>query len=403
MSNSQAVAAVTVTLRELLFVGVNADAGVAVADVSTKPPDKARGDNLGNQLNLFLYQTTIDAALRNADLPGVAPGDSGHPPLPLVLRYLVTAYGENDDDTVAHRLLGRAMNVLHDHPLLGREEIEAAVRVPLPDSDLHRQVERVRLTPVQLTIDEVSKLWTSFQTQYRISAAYEASVVLIQSRRPTQTPLPVLSRNIVVQAGTVPPFPTLEAIRLPGLQPSARLGDPLTLVGHHLAGTTAVRLSHPRRPVPLTVPPPPLATVTDAAVEFVLPDLAADVPAGTWTVAAVLGAPDKLTGELPLRVAPLITAGLPVTLTRDGDGGVVVDLECSPLVLPDQSAFLLLSERQVAAEPREEPTGSLRFQVAAAEAGEHLVRLRVDGVDSHLVDWAATLPVFDTSQKVTIQ
>jgi hypothetical protein len=395
VSNSLAVAAVTLALRDLIFTGVNADVGGT--DVSTRPPDKARVGT-GNQLNLFLYQTTLGAAWRNRELPDSPPGEPGHPPLPLVLHYLVTAYGLDDEDALAHRLLGRAMSVLHDHPLLGRDQIRGV----LPGNDLHRQVERVRVTPAPLTLDELSKLWTAFQTQYRISAAYQASVVLIESTRPSRTPLPVLTRQVTVQAGVVAPFPALEAVVLPDRRPSARLGDALTLVGHHLAGTTGVRLGHPRLAAPLTVPPPPLTAVADTAVGLVLPDLPDQVPAGTWTVAAVLGGPDRVTGELPFRVAPRVTAGLPVVLPRDPAGAVTVNLDCSPLVLPEQPALLLLGDRQVAAEPVAAPAGSLSFPVPAAEPGEYLVRLRVDGVDSHLVDWAATPPAFDQSQKVTI-
>jgi hypothetical protein len=46
---------------------------------------------------------------------------------------------------------------------------------------LHEQVERVRITLQPLTLEEVAKLWNVFQTPYRISVAYEVSVVLIES------------------------------------------------------------------------------------------------------------------------------------------------------------------------------------------------------------------------------
>ena len=45
--------------------------------------------------------------------------------------------------------------------------------VLLRDSDLQDQVERVRITAQPLSLEEMSKLWMTFQTQYRISAAYE--------------------------------------------------------------------------------------------------------------------------------------------------------------------------------------------------------------------------------------
>jgi hypothetical protein len=99
------------------------------------------------QLNLFLYQTVVNAAWRNLDMPRqVRPGEVA--PLALNLHYLVTAYGrgETDNDGTSHRVLSGAMSVLHDHPVLGQSEIAAS----LPNNDLAEQFERLRITPLQL-------------------------------------------------------------------------------------------------------------------------------------------------------------------------------------------------------------------------------------------------------------
>src|SRR2546421_5545647 len=96
VSNSLAIAAVTATIRNLLYAGVNAD--VPGTSVGTGPPDRVRANGQDNRLNLFLYHTSLDPAWRNQPLPGVSKdGEDGRPPLPLSLYYLVTAYGENDD------------------------------------------------------------------------------------------------------------------------------------------------------------------------------------------------------------------------------------------------------------------------------------------------------------------
>ena len=122
MSNTFAISAVTATMRNLLDLASRDNPAGTV--VTTRPPDKARNAITGNQLNLFLYHTALDAAWVNRDLPGrVGPGELGVPPLPLVLNYLITAYGENDDETVGHRVLGRAMGALHDHPVLSADDV----------------------------------------------------------------------------------------------------------------------------------------------------------------------------------------------------------------------------------------------------------------------------------------
>src|SRR5215207_1594746 len=107
MSNPLAIAAVTMTLRSLLDRAL----GAPGVDVTTKPPDKAR-TGTGDQINLFLYQTSISPALRNTPPPTSRPGESAQPALPLALFYIVTAYGANDNDASGHRLLGHALSVL---------------------------------------------------------------------------------------------------------------------------------------------------------------------------------------------------------------------------------------------------------------------------------------------------
>jgi Pvc16 N-terminal domain len=414
MSNPLAVATVTLTLRNLLVAAFDGG-GTGGLDITTKPPDKARTAADKSQLNLFLYQTTIDPAWRNADLPGtVGIFESGHPPLPLVLHYLLTAYGANDDDLAGQRLLARAMLVLHDHPLLGREEI----RVALADNDLHEQVERVRVTPEFVTLDDLSKLWTAFQTGYRISATYQVSAVLLHSNRNARTPAPVLRRGEAdrgpeVSANLDLPFPRLLTVRGPGGGPVAGLGETVTITGTRLDGTVAVRLHHPRLKDPLT---PPVA----APLRVTVPDDPIAVPAGVWTVDAVVSRPDqpdRTTNTLPLAVEPRITTPLPLTVARDGDGDVTITVTCRPSLRSDQGVFLLIGDRQVARTPPQAaanpnnpsgppqpppPTDTAVFVVVDADAGEFLVRLRVDGVDSQIIDRSKAPPEFDENAKVII-
>ncbi|MEL6816733.1 MAG: DUF4255 domain-containing protein, partial [Cyanobacteria bacterium J06598_3] len=218
MSNALAIAAVTATLRNLINRRLNDDAGSG--SVTAKPPDKARDNREGtNQINLFLYRTHHNNGFQ-----------SGRH-LALNLYYLVTAYGQNDDDILAHQLLGLAMQTLHEFPVLN----PADIRTALGESDLQNQVEKVKISPLSLNLEEISKMWSTFQTQYRISAAYEATVVLIDSRRKGAA-LPVLSIGSRLTSGkesgiqvfgnaTAPqvPFPTLTSTVFPSEQTSLQL------------------------------------------------------------------------------------------------------------------------------------------------------------------------------------
>jgi hypothetical protein len=400
MSNALAIAAVTATLSRLLDRGLPAD-----TKITTQPPNKARSGDGKDQINLFLYQVSPNAAWRNMDMPRqVKPNETGHPPLALDLFYLLTAYGKNDEDLGGHQVLGQGMSIFHDHPLLGAAEIEAA----LEGNDLHRQVERIRITPYSLSLEDLSKLWATFQTEYRISTAYQVSVVLIESTRPAKAPLPILSRGQgdqgpTAQAGLTPPYPTLTAIRLPNEQPSAHLGDDLIAGGHHLQSSSLIaRFSHPLLTAPREIGPLPGVTTTGPAeITIPLPNQPGQWPAGFYTLALVVkvaGQPDRTTNELSFSLAPRITN----KTVNSIQGGVRLTITCSPEIRPGQRAVLLLGDREIPAQPQGNQPNRLEFQIKPAPSGEHFIRLRVDGVDSLLVNRAVSPPVFDETQKVTI-
>jgi hypothetical protein len=429
MSDSLAIAAVTATLRNLLQAGFDADG--ANVQVLTRPPDKVQLTN-NNKVNLFLYHTVIHPNWRNMDVPWrVKRGEAGHTPLPLNLHYMITAYyGESEEgvDTItdgqrllgSHRLLGRAMSILHDHTILDAGTINAAL--PPRDQEEHPydQVENVRIVPQPLSLDELSKLWTGFQTQYRPSAAYEVSVVLIESSRRPRTPLPVLTRGpadegVISQPDLLPPFPTLTSIRFEANQPAARLGEDLTLVGHHL-GADSVTVCCTNRRLEVTNELP-VAGGTGEAIKVSLPHAPADWPAGFYVVEAVIhraGEVHRTTNALSFALAPRIE--LPLVPVPRTNGDIILDLNCEPQIREGQQVALLFGDREIApasASTPEPPGGpppptdpdaptTLTFHISGVEPGEYWLRLRVDGVDSLLVDRSTALPQFDPSQKVTV-
>jgi hypothetical protein len=328
------------------------------------------------------------------------------------LYYLITAYGENDDDVRGHRLLGRAMSALDDFPVLGSDEIN---QILLPESGLREQVERVRISLQPLSLDEMSKLWTTFQTQYRISAAYQVSALLIESTRPTRAPLPVLKRGeqdrgVTAVAGAAP---SLREIRPPLSQPSVRLGENVVLIGDQLTTVdTVVRFTSLRLVAPVELPPVTGDMAGEIRVHF--PDKTEDPNAltrwtpGFFTVALVTrhsGVPAMVSNELALAIAPQIT----VTPLSAAAGTVNLTITCEPRLVTDQRILLLFGDRQVGPQTVTTPANpsqptTLTFVVPHVVAGRYLVRLRVDGVDSIPVVYVGTPPTpsFDPNQQVTI-
>lgn len=413
MSNVLAIAAATRTLRNVLLARMPLlDADLSDLEVTLQPPDIARKGISKAQLNLFLYQVVCNAGWRNTDMPGhVRPGETAQPALALNLHYLITAWGrgDSDNDAVSHRVLAAAMSTLHDRPLLDGDDIRNA----LPDNDLADQIERVRLTLLPQSVDELSKLWTAFQTNYRVSSAYEATVVLIDSQAPSRASLPVLRRGAqdrgVISSASL--APSLSGVALPHAQTAARLGDDLLLSGSRLsAGNVLARFNNPRLAAPIDIAP--AEGTVPGTLRVHLADSGEDPQApsrwapGMYTVSLLAhpaGLPVLLSNELPLALAPVIT----VSPLSGPPGTQHLDLTCLPRIRDGQRVFLLFGDQLVTpasmtnpADPHQ-PT-ALTFDVPGVGAGTYTVRLRVDGADSIPVDFTGPVPVFAGDQQVVV-
>ncbi len=193
MSTALALASVTALLKDLLENGL-ASAGVTAkiggdATVSALPPDRVTsGADEKAQLNVFLYHVTPHSGMRS-DMKSAG---NGHRPMGLELHYLLTAYGAQDFQTEI--LLGHALQLLHESPVLERERIRSSLaalshtrdrrvippaQAALANSALADQVDQITITPEFLSTEEISKLWSALQAKYRPSATYKVSAVFI--------------------------------------------------------------------------------------------------------------------------------------------------------------------------------------------------------------------------------
>jgi Pvc16 N-terminal domain len=343
------------------------------------------------------------------DVPNqLRPGETGSPPLALNLYYMLTVFGGDDDESKSHRLLGRAMSILHDHPLLGREEIQL-IR---PESLLHAQVERVRVTLQPLSLDDIFKIWSTCQTPYRVSVAYEVAVILIDSTLSKTTPLPVLTqgpsdRGPQAQSNLIPPFPAIETVVSNPLVPA--LAAVLTFTGHDLSGANVVaRFRTPALTDPIDVPV--TAGGSDTQVTVTIPNANPELwPPGFYTVALTFepgSRTERSTNSLPLTLAPQITfASSSVTIVPGAageDNSITVDVTIAPPIHAGQRVALLFRDREIPAPPRTgNPVDTLSFTIFRVAAGEYLVRLRVDGADSPIIA-PTTPPTFLDSSRLKV-
>ena len=120
---------------------------------------------------------------------------------------------------------------------------------------------------------------------------------------------------------------------------------------------------------------------------------------GLAAARSVVDGEDRVTNAAPLAIAPKITGK---AAARDGAGVLTITITCSPRVEPGLNVQLLLDDHQLAHGPVAALTDSVGFVTTKIPAGDYLLRLRVDGVDSHYIDRTATPPVFDPTQRLVV-
>jgi Pvc16 N-terminal domain/IPT/TIG domain len=404
MSNALAIAAVSAVLRDLLNNavidhGISTTVGSPVT-VTALPPDRITiGDNEQPQLNIFLYHVVSNAGWSNSALPS-RDGQGNritNAPLALDLYYLLSAYGKNDFDSEI--LLGYAMQMLHETPVLPRDAIRTALGGvppvsgsilpigPLAAADLAEQVEQIKITPQLVSTEEVWKLWTALQAHYRPTAAYRVSVVLIESSKATKTALPVSQRNLFAL-----PFrhPFIEQIT-PQI---ALAGASITLTGQNLKGPqTKLNFG-----LSALVDP---TSVTDRQIVATLP---AALPAGVNTVQIVqpltFGTPADPHSGFESNVAPFMLAPLITTSPLSIKVGTKLTLGVNPPVGRTQRASLAVGARSITipARPVGGPatTATLDFPIPADfPTGDFPIRLQIDGAQSPLeIDQNPNSPTF---------
>lgn len=225
MSVSTAIGMVGESLKTLLEEEMVVS---PAAPVTLLAPDEAGGNR---RINLFLYKIQENNFLKNKDweVSKTDPARIVPPPLSLNLCYLMTPYAQNDPqtgNTSAHEILGDAMRVLYQFPVIPGEHLAPGL------VDAREQIKIMQL-PVDL--DEISKVWSTFSTPYRLSVAYEVSTVQLDPADGGQD-MPTRVRSIGVPDVSAPLAPPKILAISPAAGPA---GTTLTVTGEHLDGWKA--------------------------------------------------------------------------------------------------------------------------------------------------------------------
>ncbi|MCM2387471.1 Pvc16 family protein [Streptomyces albipurpureus] len=386
MSNYLAIAQATEALRGLLARSVQSDVPYAVQVEARKPPSEPVTEPA---ITVFCYRITPNASRRNVDTP-TRDGDGRllrTPTAAYDLHYLISCYG-NETQLVPQALLGSVARALHEQPALSAQDLEtAAGQVFLTGADLAASPQAVRLTPSKMDLEDLSKLWSMLiQTPYAPSIAFEASLVLLESRRTPAAGRPVREHRVRVVPGRRPVVEELRS-RPAGSDTEPRpgpvpVGHEVVLTGHDLSGEKVTvdvggELVDP-------------SGVDDGRVVFAPP------------VGLALGAHQvRVLHEIALGDAVRILDSNKIAMARQGtvtasavtNGKVVATLDTA--VGDRQRVSVLLDEldgsggyRFDAPYPLPGPRDPKEVEVATTgvAAGIYLLRVRIDGVDTVVGD-----------------
>jgi hypothetical protein len=398
MSNFRSIATVTATLQRALQAAVQSD--IPGAGVSTVRPGEGASTNIpATGVNVFLYQVSLNPHRSNLDLPTRrAEGDLvQRPQIALDLHYLLSFYGD-DLKLEPQRLLGSTVAFLHSQPLITRAQIEAAVadnaKPFLANSDLAEQPELVRFTPLTISLEELSRLWSVLlQVQYVLSVAYKASVVLVERQVTPRPALPTRVLNlasiplrqpyiqrVVSEAGEGVPLTPGAAVVITGLDLQGEVTQvEIDEVGVDAAGIGA---DHIKLNLPASLAAGPHSIQVRQGVEIgatSTPRLALASNLGAFVVQPII---TRTAGNFDIAIS-----------NTQGNGAAArsaaIAVGVAPGVGPKQAATIeLLKLQQVAytfsAAPRTGSVTQLNFSVSGVTAGDYLFRVRIDGAESPL-------------------
>lgn len=201
VSNYLAIATATAVFSQKIYKALNKVKDLSAAPViSNKRPEKQDGQTVGAYL--YLYQIEHNNTLRNNDLATRRSDGTliQQPQVALNLKYHISFYGR-ESTLEAQRMMGSTIIDLHSEPFITPAEIKGYLDAAGPysylaESTLYDQHASIKIEPVILSLEDISKMWTTFfQIPHEHSLNYEVSVILIEGDYNIQKALPASGVN----------------------------------------------------------------------------------------------------------------------------------------------------------------------------------------------------------------
>jgi hypothetical protein len=391
MSTAVAVGATMRCIASIVdsAISTSGTSALGAATTTVLPPDRNEiGASEVSHLNLFLFAVTMNAGWRNVERMRANDGSRvGKSPLAVDLHFMMSAYGHVEYD--AEILLGVGMQSMYEQSFLDRGQIRSLFGSAASDEEkimaqslLDQQIEQIKISEHDLSADELYKLWSAFGSKCRPSAAYVATVVLIDSRAQAYSAPPVLTRNVGVVA--------MDRVQIDEVTPAifVMTGGPvsMTLSGSALNQPGNVALIGEDLEVALRSTSPAKAILTVPA--GVVPGVNLLQVVRAYAIGVT--PPEKRIGSsnpIAFIVQPSITAITKVLLHLKA--GLKIDI--TPSCNDEQKATLLLEDGPlhftIDALPEDNALSNVTFDISDVPAGTYVVRIRIAGTES--------VPAFD--------
>lgn len=410
MSNYLAIATVTATLQRILQGAIQVD--VDGARVTTVKPANLGSGTPETGVNLFLYQVTSNPIWAVANISDRLEGKANAKKsrIGLDLNYLLTFYG-NEVELEPQRLLGSVVRTLQDKGAIGSEMIRETLADSrfsfLGDSDLADQIELLQIKPLDLSLDDISKIWSALQSPLVISIAYKASVVIIEGETPAKQALPVRETGFAAT-----PFfaqPIIErVISQGGLYQPILADSTLIIRGQRLKGTiTKVRFGEE-----MITP----AQISDKEIILPLASVSSELlRSGVQSLQVIhqtiTGTPPIVTGSIESNAAAFVLRPTIIQIkvsqlqgSDDEPREANINVKVNIIIGKTQRVVLILNERTNinpasyifdAPKRRQTNSQSITFAIKGVKPGEYLVRVQIDGAESVLsIDTDKNSPTF---------
>ena len=400
MSNYLAVATVTAILQRIVQSGVQRD--VDGVRVTTLQPRNIGNGTPETGINLFLYHVARNPALHNAD---AAPFRSKGTPIKrqaaVDLYYIISFYG-NDTELIPQRLLGSVVRTFNDCSTVSTQAIQQAIADPtyrfLERSNLANQVQQLSIVPLELGLDDLSKIWSVFfQAPYMLSLVYKVTVVTIDGDESLKRALPVSDRNI----GGIVPFPNRpvveQVVSQAGKLEPILANSTLLIRGKHLASDiTKVRING------FELSP---SQVCKTKINLTLNDLPVDfLRAGVRSLQVIHQIPintdnNSVNRTIDSNIAPFVLRPTIKQINIEQQNQPIYELRSLTLKVQvdvmvgiKQRVVLIMNQRsinqpigyQFEAESRNTDTHTVIFNLTEIKPAEYLLRLQIDGAESLL-------------------